>query len=194
MDAKWNNVAALDLNAVRRKFKTKKGWWWRTRSSARHVEDQYRRFLFLVISNPGETVVPWSRDLDDFWHEHILNTAKYANDCNAIFGGFIHHDPHLPEGSAPHARASAQTRQMYRAAFGKDVRAGTGRPRHDAGCGGDTSAALRDTMAPPGHHHGGGHQHSDGGHSGHGGHGCGGHAGGHGCGGHGCGGHGCGGH
>jgi len=60
---------------------------------------EYRQFLHLIVCNRYNTVVPRSRDLDDFWHEHILDTTWYAEDCNTILGSFIHHNPHLFEGS-----------------------------------------------------------------------------------------------
>jgi hypothetical protein len=207
MTENWEKVAAVDLKSVRLKFLFKKGRWWRMCKSAERIEREYRQFLYLIVCNPGQTIVPWSRDLDDFWHEHILDTAKYAQDCQNILGSFIHHNPHLPEGSAPHIKAFAATRQMYKSAFKKSAREGRKRGRSDVGCGTDMQVVFCDSSASSGHH-GDGHHHDAGGHHGgghgggghhggggdHGGHGCGGHGGGHGCGGHGCGGHGCGGH
>jgi hypothetical protein len=192
MDEKWGKIAALDLNLVRRKFELKKGWWWRWRGDARITEREYRQFLYLIVSNPGQTVVPWSRDLDDFWHEHILDTARYARDCHAILGEMIHHNPHLPKGSQPHATAFAATRQMYKAAFGEAARKGNNRAADDIGCTAQMPVVFCEGGAAAGHHHGG-HHHDAGGHhgshdagAGHStGHGCGGHGGGHGCGGHG---------
>src|SRR5438067_1674776 len=195
MDERWEKIRAVDLNSVREKFLSRKGIFWRMRNNARRVEDEYRQFLYLIASNPGQTVVPWSQDLDDFWHEHILNTQKYARDCETIMGGFIHHNPHLPEGSPSHTKAFAATRQIYREAFKekiRDRRGGTDSP----GCSTDMPVAFGDGGSSHAHHHSGGHHgggHHGGGHDAGGHHGCGGHSSGHGCGGHGCGGHGCGG-
>lgn len=36
-----------------------------------------------------------SEPLDDIWHAHILDTKKYAEDCDKIFGKFLHHFPYL---------------------------------------------------------------------------------------------------
>lgn len=33
--------------------------------------------------------------IDDFWHLHILDTQKYAEDCQVIFGYFLHHFPYF---------------------------------------------------------------------------------------------------
>ena len=181
MDVRWNLIAGIDLDAVRQKFAFKKGRWWCIRKNAVRVEREYRQFLYLIVCNPEKTVVPGSRDLDDFWHEHILDTAKYAQDCNTILGRFIHHNPHLPEGTAPHREAFAATREMYKTAF----RASFGKGAGVIGCGTTMPNVSGEGGKSAGHHtgsgghHGGGHQ--GGGHGG--GHGCGGHGGGHGCGG-----------
>jgi len=180
MDERWEKVAALDLKSVREKFSFNQSLWWNLRNNALRVEHEYRQYLYLIVTNPDRTVVPWSRDVDNFWHQHILDTRKYAEDCTAILGRFIHHNPHLPEGSMPHLKASQDTRKMYIAAFGEAVK------RRDAsmnfGC--DMPVVFCASSTSAGHHHSGGH-HGGGHHAG----GDGG-SGGHGCGGHGCGGHG----
>jgi len=178
-DAKWQAIAAIDLGSIRQKLASKKSTWWHFWHSTARLEKEYRQFLFLIATNPGLTVVPWSQALDDFWHEHILDTAKYAADCNAVMGGFIHHNPHLPKGTMQHRDAFIATVKMYRAAFGEKAKL-RGRSASDgAGCGAGMPVVFCGSQAghSGGHHGGGGH------------HGCGGHGGGHGCGGHGCGGH-----
>jgi hypothetical protein len=113
----WTKIQTLTLSGVREKFLSKKSWWWKLRHSANDVEKAYRRFLFLVAENPYKTVVPWSQDLDDFWHEHILDTPKYRADCLSVFGRFIDHNPNLPKGTPKHTNASCDTRRMYHTAF-----------------------------------------------------------------------------
>jgi hypothetical protein len=34
-----------------------------------------------------------SPDVDEVWHAHILFARKYAADCEALCGCFIHHQP-----------------------------------------------------------------------------------------------------
>jgi len=183
VDEKWQAIAAIDLRPVRQKFAFKKSWLWHLGHSADQIEAEYRQFLYLVVTNPGKTVIPWSRDLDDFWHEHILDTAKYAADCDTIWGKMIHHNPHVPEGSAMHSAAAAETREMYLAAFKERLKQGKKRRPGSPGCGVHMPVVYSDNGPTTGSHHGG----HGGGHGGsHGG----GHGGGHGCGGHGCGGHG----
>ncbi len=51
------------------------------------LEAQYRGFFF---SGGTWTVSP---EIDLFWHEHILDTKKYKQDCEMVFGRFLHHVP-----------------------------------------------------------------------------------------------------
>jgi len=55
---------------------------------------QYRQFLYLVVLYPERTLVP-TETIDQVWHCHILDTMKYAQDCEQIFGYFVHHFPYF---------------------------------------------------------------------------------------------------
>jgi hypothetical protein len=59
---------------------------------------EYRRFLTLHLRYPDRTLVP-SALIDLVWHYHILDTRKYIEDCNRIFGHYLHHDPYFGIGS-----------------------------------------------------------------------------------------------
>jgi hypothetical protein len=89
---KRRRIVALELDAVREKATKRHGW---DEGRAKVLESEYRDFLILLAENDGKTISPWSDDLDLFWHEHILDTRKYAQDCKCIFGHFIQHDPHI---------------------------------------------------------------------------------------------------
>src|SRR5579872_6424113 len=67
-------IVRLDLDAVRQKAAQRHGW---SLEAAKDLEDQYRDFLVLIAENPGIVISPWSDALDLFWHEHILDTARY---------------------------------------------------------------------------------------------------------------------
>ena len=87
-------IAALDLDAIKVKLMRHddgKGW---TREQADAVEVAYRRFLYLMKMFPHEPTAPLV-DVDTFWHYHILDTMKYAVDCDEVFGYFLHHFPYL---------------------------------------------------------------------------------------------------
>ena len=56
----------------------------------------YRMFLLLVYLYPNCQLVP-NQEIDRVWHYHILDTMKYAEDCEMLFGKFIHHFPYFGE-------------------------------------------------------------------------------------------------
>lgn len=134
MDAKWNEIAALDLSSVKEKLRSQKNWWWKWRNDIDRIETEYRQFLYLIAVNPGKTVVPWTQQLDDFWHAHILDTRKYEEDCKKVFGHTVHHNPHLEVGSTKQKKAFNETKDMYKTAFDKKK----GSAYDSGGSGGDT--------------------------------------------------------
>lgn len=56
--------------------------------------DRYRKFLWLSHLHPDTPLVP-TREIDQVWHCHILDTQKYREDCQQLFGHFIDHWPYL---------------------------------------------------------------------------------------------------
>jgi hypothetical protein len=81
----------------------------------------YRCYLKLCAWYPDESVVP-SRAIDEVWHAHILDTAKYAEDCEAVFGFFLHHFPYFglrgADDKTTWNAAYARTRDLFRQHFG----------------------------------------------------------------------------
>lgn len=96
----WMKVKGVDLTNAKAKMLSKKGMFWRWNNNIDEIETEYRQFLYLLGKFPGEMFVPWTQNLDDLWHEHILDTSKYAADCDSLFGRFIHHNPHLVKGNS----------------------------------------------------------------------------------------------
>ena len=89
-------IEALDLTPI--KFKATRseagdGYGWSPQYADR-MELAYKRYLILHAKYPAMTLAP-ERDIDRFWHMHILDTRKYAADCEASFGHFLHHFPYL---------------------------------------------------------------------------------------------------
>jgi hypothetical protein len=125
MDASddFSAVEALDLNAIKVKLmhpKSGKGW---SQQRAEAAEQEYRRFLYLAKKFPNEPTAPLV-DVDEFWHYHILDTMKYAADCDRVFGYFLHHFPYAGmRGKADEAalqRMGERTRALYEQTFGED--------------------------------------------------------------------------
>ena len=63
-------------------------------NKAEGLEVWYRRFLYLSNIYDDKVIVP-SKDIDTFWHTHILDTQKYMSDCEALFGRYVHHFPYF---------------------------------------------------------------------------------------------------
>lgn len=82
---------------------------------------EYKQFLALMHWNPEAVLVP-SEDIDDIWHTHVLNTARYQTDCETIFGCFQHHSPTFgasEEVQDEHMTDRDETLQLFEEAFGE---------------------------------------------------------------------------
>jgi cation transport regulator ChaB len=119
-NAQLNTIAEVDLEPIKVKLmhkETGEGW---TRERANAVEFEYRRFLYLMKLFPSEQVAPLF-DVDIFWHYHILDTMKYAVDCEQIFGYFLHHVPDSglrgEDDETVHHQAGARMQELYEATF-----------------------------------------------------------------------------
>lgn len=84
-------IKNLDLEPIKFKLVKESGW---TIEQADRVAALYKGFLTLHVLYPDDTHVP-THEIDDMWHAHILDTAKYMDDCAAIFGYYLHHFPYL---------------------------------------------------------------------------------------------------
>jgi hypothetical protein len=56
------------------------------------LELRYLRFLTLCKNEPKIKHEP-DKDVDWYWHAHILHTKQYEEDCQSYFGYFLHHEP-----------------------------------------------------------------------------------------------------
>src|SRR5258705_1571233 len=91
-------IQALDVESVKvRMMDPVRGEGW-TREHADAVEMTYKNFLSMLVKHPEDAEeIAMSEDTDEFWHTHILQTRKYAEDCQEMFGTYLHHSPHLEE-------------------------------------------------------------------------------------------------
>jgi hypothetical protein len=115
-------IADLDLEPIKVKLMHEasgEGW---SLQKANAVEFEYRRFLYLMKTFPHEQTAPLV-DVDTFWHYHILDTMKYAADCEAVFGYFLHHFPYIglrgEEDEEVHHRVGNRMKELYEATFGE---------------------------------------------------------------------------
>jgi hypothetical protein len=119
----FNAIAELDLEAIKVKLMhaaSGEGW---TLERANAIEAEYRRFLILMKKYPNEQTAPLV-DVDTFWHYHILDTLKYAADCEAVFGYFLHHFPYIglrgEADAAAHERLGQRMKELYQTTFGEE--------------------------------------------------------------------------
>ena len=117
-------IQALDLDCIKLKLMdAEEGQGW-SREYADKMELAYRRFLALMVKFPNETIAP-TKDVDKFWHGHILDTMKYAEDCESVFGYFLHHFPYFGmrgEDDAKNLSAAAENMHaLYEREFGEPL-------------------------------------------------------------------------
>lgn len=141
-------INVLDLDCIKLKLMdAEEGHGW-SREYADQMELAYRRFLALMTKFPEETIAP-TKDIDKFWHGHILDTMKYAEDCERVFGYFLHHFPYFGmrgEEDAKNLEAAAdRLHALYESEFGTSLRQDTafcGASAQKAFCGAAAEAAF----------------------------------------------------
>lgn len=116
-------IESLDLESVKARVtdpKLGEGW---TREYADSIEVAFKHYLSMIVKyqDHAEDIL-LSEDVDEFWHTYILQTMKYVDDCEAVFGTYLHHSPHVGEVTqADHQRRAAlaeKTRELYQREFG----------------------------------------------------------------------------
>lgn len=90
------------------------------------AERLYRRFLQLTVMHPEKSIVP-TKVMDAVWHYHILDTRKYAHDCEHALGFFLHHFPYFGMRGEQDAKdlqnAFTSTKELFLTAFGETLEA-----------------------------------------------------------------------
>lgn len=119
-----DKVAKLDFSMLKQKLGQEKGW---SVEYQEEVEDLYRRFLALNITYPEQKICP-TGPIDEFWHAHILDTHAYEQDCNYLFGQYLHHFPYFgmrgAEDYAALLTAFDSSRELFIRHFGIDPSGG----------------------------------------------------------------------
>jgi hypothetical protein len=118
-----DDIRAIDFSMIKRKLQdTEEGQGW-TSDQCEAAEREYKQFLALKRSYPEIDIVP-HKAVDQFWHGHILDTEKYARDCEIIFGHYLHHYPYFGMNGEQDAQnlsdAFEETKELYRLHFNED--------------------------------------------------------------------------
>lgn len=128
-------VGTIDFTLNKRKMVQTLGW---SSAVVDQMEQQYRRFLALQAALKVErnsfTIVP-NRLIDEFWHQHILDTQQYIADCEAIFGEYLHHYPYFgmidATDAASWGNAAVESDRLWRTIYGEALH-GAADPTADA--------------------------------------------------------------
>lgn len=102
----------LDLEYIEKRLMNKLGW---SQKKTKEAIRKYKNFLLLILKYPEQQFAPTS-DIDEVWHNHILFTRDYTNDCQAIFGKYIHHNPYKntgPKENHMKQKIGSQTSDIY---------------------------------------------------------------------------------
>ena len=107
----------FSLDEVRSRVAKENPNWSRKRIDTAVAE--YRKWLALIVLNKKKfgKLGMCSKDVDEVWHAHILFTRKYAADCKALCGRFIHHQP-TPEDKKGDTTTSKNTLAALQSIFG----------------------------------------------------------------------------
>jgi len=120
-----NDIHELDFTLIKKKLAdTEEGLGWNS-LLCDEAEEEYKKFLALKRTYPNMDIVP-NKIVDSFWHQHILDTEKYAKDCQEIFGYFVHHYPYFGMNGAEDAQnlvdAFAETVKLHEMHFNEEFK------------------------------------------------------------------------
>lgn len=76
---------------------------------------KYRNYLALAKVYPGVPLMP-CQDIDEVWHNHVLNTRRYNEDCMGYFGYMLHHNPAMPT-----QEVAQRSGELYVKHFGREI-------------------------------------------------------------------------
>jgi hypothetical protein len=108
----------LDLSPIAYQLmQSEAGPHW-TRAQTVKAIAQYLAFLYLIDRYPHLRLVP-SLEIDQVWHYHILDTSKYAEDCQLLFGRMIHHFPYLGLRGTQDRRSQGKAYALTQILFAK---------------------------------------------------------------------------
>lgn len=85
-------INQIDFSSIIGKMVQRDGW---LKSDALQVCALYRKYLFLRRKYSHQYQLPPTKEIDTLWHYHILDTKKYREDCDAIFGEYHDHYPYF---------------------------------------------------------------------------------------------------
>jgi hypothetical protein len=117
------DIECLDFTMVKIKLQDiEEGQGWSS-DLCDEAEIEYKKFLALKREYPHKEIVP-NHIIDIFWHQHILDTEKYFEDCERVFGYYLHHYPYFGMNGKSDMQnlmnAFDETKSIYKLHFSQD--------------------------------------------------------------------------
>ncbi|MDD5165555.1 MAG: hypothetical protein PHG25_03430 [Candidatus Pacebacteria bacterium] len=116
-------IKNADLTPIKRKLMEPEphGYGW-TQEQAEEGEVWYKRYLTAILTDPEMAGCVPNVAVDRFWHCHILDTAKYMEDCNNIFGFYLHHNQYVGMNGDEKVRDEmfSRTNKIFEDLFGEN--------------------------------------------------------------------------
>lgn len=112
-------VESLDFSQMNSKLENYYGW---RKEDVILMNDYYKKWLVVHCCYPSLAAAP-SEKLDEYWHTHILDTKKYIEDCQLVFGYYLHHYPYFGlNGDDEDLESGFElTRKLFKHHFGHDL-------------------------------------------------------------------------
>ena len=125
-------INSLDFTPISFKLEAEYGW---SKESLSMALPLYKQWLALQACYKTYSIAP-STFIDEYWHMHILDTRKYMEDCQLVFGEYLHHFPYFGLRNEQDAKELNEgfelTKKLYQHHFGVQH---LGDNAKEAGCG-----------------------------------------------------------
>ncbi|AFY99357.1 glycine-rich domain-containing protein [Calothrix sp. PCC 6303] len=121
----FRKLNQLDFRAISKKLTSNTENFQWTEEETKSAIHLYKMFLCLHFLFPNTELVP-TVEIDRVWHTHILlNTAKYIEDCQELYGYILHHyspaDDDLEISHKFQKTAFDLTKHLFLEIFGIDI-------------------------------------------------------------------------
>lgn len=112
-------IGSLDFSQMNNKLINYYSW---SKEDVIMMNDYYKKWLSIHTCYPSLATAP-NEKLDEYWHMHILDTKKYMEDCQFVFGYYLHHYPYFGlEGDKDNLNSGFElTRKLFKHHFGHDL-------------------------------------------------------------------------
>jgi hypothetical protein len=116
-------ISEYDFSQIIERLILIEGW---SLQHAQEIIPQYRNFLYLKAKYGEDYDLPPSRDIDQAWHSHIINTIDYHDFCEKVLGYYLHHHPkHARDEKATRAALNKnffeETQKLHHLEFGEYI-------------------------------------------------------------------------